>query len=1116
MSDKFVPISIRELSSWIHIELQTKNLIFGIPKELFFIPKTSDKFRTKMYGKTLETPFGVAAGPHTQMAQNIIVAWLCGARFIELKTVQTLDELEISKPCIDVQDVGYNVEWSQELKLEQSFDEYLKAWILIHALHKKLKFPSNSPGIIFNMSVGYNYDGILKPNVQHFLNQMSNAGRIKEEYVKIVGEFFPELKKINVPSRLSDNVTLSTMHGCPPEEIGKIASYLINEKGYHTNVKLNPTLLGPVELRRILNQDLGFKDITVPDIAFEHDLKYPDAIKLLKDLTQKAERKNVYFGIKLSNTLEVENHRSAFQKKEKMMYLSGRPLQAITVNLAKKLSEQFNGQLAMSYAGGADCFNVVDLLAAGMKTITVCSDILRPGGYTRILQYIKNTAEVFNRVKAKSISDFICATAKCKNKGEFTNACALFNLKQYAEHVLTDPLLHKNTFEREKTKTSRSLELFDCIKAPCTDICPINQKAPEYINSINRNATDNAAEIIRKDNPLPNILGHACNHICETACTRTHYDEPIAIRELKRYAMEEEKRLPAFTIKKIKNTKIAIIGAGPCGLSAAYFLAQEGYSITIYEEKEKPCGMVSGTIPNYRAQDSIIKKDMKVLNDLGINIKYNYKVGKDITLSNLKKQYKYTIISVGAQKGQPLGIKNENCNGVIDGIDFLKSVKKNNAPPLGAEVAIIGGGDVAMDCARTANRLTAGKVYIIYRRTIDEMPAHKEELDALIEEGIELKELVAPKTILVKNGAIKALRCTKMELGKPDESGRRRPVEIPNSEFDIALDNLVIAIGQQPDFNFFGKGNIKLNQKGYIDVNPKTLETSMTRTYAGGDAIENGPSTIVKACSDGKKIAEDIMIKEKIIEQRSKPPQRQKIDMIALSKKRAIRKFKEPIQQLPVENRDNFEEVIFTLSQQNAKKEADRCLECNKMCNTCVTVCPNRAIFSYETPPATIKLPTIKLNSKGIITIANTEDFEIKQSLQTAVFTNFCNECGNCATFCPTAGKPYQDKPRFYNTWEEFDEQENNAFIIFKKKNVWFIYAKFDEELHELALSKTVMYLSPDLDIELSKDLTELIKTVSKTKKEKLISLQKCAVMYGLLKNITQSMPELPWKKNNH
>lgn len=1119
MSDKFAPISMELLTHWIFTEFKTRGSIFGIGKELFFKPSRHDKFRVKVYGTELETPFGVAAGPHTQMAQNIIVAWLCGARFIELKTIQTLDELDISKPCIDALDAGYNVEWSQELKIKQSFDEYLRAWVLIHALHKMLGFPNKAPGIIFNASIGYNYEGIQKHNVQWFLKKMLNAGSLKTEYIEIIAKYFPEVKKLNIPSQLTNNVTLSTMHGCPPNEIGKIASHLINDWKFNTNVKLNPTLLGKKELRQILNKTLGYREITVPELAFEHDLKYPDAINLIKDLQIKADKKGVTFGVKLTNTLEVENHRNVFDKKEKMMYMSGRPLHAISINLAKKLFNEFEGKLLISYAGGADCFNVAKILSCGIKTITVCSDLLKPGGYTRMLQYIENTKIAMNNVKASSIADFILKTAKDETvvtgeKPQMIRTAAIYNLNRYADYVISDPLLMRDTFEKKHTKTARNLEYFDCIKAPCTDECSINQQAAQYIECVKDGELKRATLVMKLDNPLSTILGRSCNHQCESVCTRTHYDEPIAIRELKRY-ITDKKISVKYNIEKGKRAKVAIIGAGPCGLSTSYFLAPKGFHVTLFEENDAPAGMVYQTIPKYRSTQKAINQDIAVIKRLGVKIKCNKKAGRDFTIKNLKQDgYKYIVVASGAQQGITLGIPGENSFGVIDGLRFLRASKKGEKINLGASVGIIGGGDVAMDCARTANRLTGGKVSVIYRRTIEEMPAHKEELDALIAEGIEIIELIIPKEVITEKGIIKALKCSKMVLGERDESGRRKPVEIPSSEFEIQLDNLIIAIGQNPIFDFFGNEKIALNEKGYIEIDNKTMLTSAKGIFAGGDAVGNRLGTIVKACGDGKKIAASIIA----FETRFEKTINHQISVLhslgeggsitnhthsykTLMKKRAKRQFRIKIPELSINQRGSFNEIISTLSDKAAKTEAKRCLQCHKLCSTCMTVCPNKAIFTYKIKPEKLVLPVLKL-SKGALRKIGTEEFELKQRYQVAVFTPFCNECATCATFCPTAGKPYQDKPRFYVDKKEFDKEENNALMLSKDENMSIIIAKFDGEEYKLAVGeKSITCSNNCFSLELDKKFnitkSELYKHESKNER---YSLKNFAIMYLLKK----------------
>ncbi len=409
MSDRFHNIPIEKLLKWI-LEEEKQGRIFGIYKELFFTPGRNDPFKMKRYGKLLDTPIGVAAGPHSQLAHNIIASWLCGARYIELKTVQTLDEIEVVKPCIDMEDEGYNCEWSQELKIQDSFDEYLNAWIIIHLLKHKFGGNQNENGFIFNLSVGYDYAGILKPNVQWFFDKMNNCKFELENKLERISGLYPAVKSLNIHSCISDNITLSTMHGCPPDEIEKICSYLIKERKLHTAVKLNPTLLGAEKLRAILNDKLGYR-VAIPDETFEHDLKFPDAIRIINSLSTKAKESGVQFGVKLSNTLESTNSTRWLPAKEKMVYTSGRALHPLTINLAAKLQSEFDGELDISFSAGVDAFNVSDTLGCNLKPVTVCSDLLKPGGYLRLTQYLEEIQESFKVYDAHSIDEFIKSRA---------------------------------------------------------------------------------------------------------------------------------------------------------------------------------------------------------------------------------------------------------------------------------------------------------------------------------------------------------------------------------------------------------------------------------------------------------------------------------------------------------------------------------------------------------------------------------------------------------------------------------------------------------------------------------------------------------------------------------
>ena len=1168
MSDRFHPISMQQLSHWIFSELDNSDTIFGFPRSAFFVPHAKDRFRTTKYGYTMDSPFGVAAGPHTQMAQNIIVSWLHGARFIELKTVQTLDELDVPKPCIDCQDEGYNVEWSQELKIHESFDEYLRAWVLIHALHRKLGFPGEGPGMIFNMSVGYDYAGIHQPNVQWYLDQMNDASAYLDEYVDIVAQDYPEVRDIAIPGRLSDTITLSTMHGCPPDEIEKISEYLMEERGLHTSVKSNPTLLGAERVRSILHDDLGYVDVPVPDQAFEHDLRYEDAVPMFRRLLRVARSRDLTFGVKLSNTLEVLNFRDVFE--DATMYMSGRALHAITVNLANRLNEEFEGALLMSFAGGADAFNVPALLRSGMKSVTVCSDLLKSGGYLRMLQYFETTNAAMDDVGAHSLSDFIAKSAiadstfsdfpsilstarftttgfspdldECEDLGRFLSAgfagsatdeirawgnrrglndgesgeladaaikaMARINLRSYAANVTAAWDLKKGSFLRDKSKTVRPLGLFDCIAAPCEDECPVNQRVPEYMRAVRDGDWARAVEVTRQDNPIPTILGQVCDHLCEHTCIRTHYDEPLAIRDMKRFIMEHEADPDLVPQAPPNGIPVAIIGAGPAGISAAQLLAMAGYSVTIFEHHQYPGGMVAGAIPEYRLPQPEIDKDLRVLESLGVEIRYGQTAGKHFAIADLRRQgYRYIIVGTGAQIGKKLGLAGEDADGVMDALHFLRAAREGHPVPVGKRVAVIGAGDTAMDCARTAWRLGADQVTVVYRRTIDQMPADREEIHALREEGIAIEELASPAALHIEDGSLVGLICVRNEYrGDRDASGRKIPHTIEGSEFELPFDMLILAISQHTLIDFFGDEQPQLTDRGYLAVDPFSMETSVAGVFATGDVAASGPASIVKAAADGKAAAAAIIARQGGAVA-PKPRALPEFDVADLQVRKAHREFRVPITHVPVAERKNFAVSTYPYTVEEAKAEASRCLDCDLYCSICVGVCPNMALMTYATKPRSFELSKVSFED-GATHVSPGSTLSVDQEYQIAVLTDFCNECGNCVTFCPTAGEPYRDKPRLYLNRDDFLAQADNAFMLFEADGVRSMEGRFDGATHRIDLNGSVSYRGPEGSATLDPETFSVLDASGSA--GTVLTLFEAATMFTILEGLETSMQHLP------
>jgi putative selenate reductase len=1044
------------------------------------------------------------------MAQNIIVAWALGARVIELKTVQTLDELEVHKPCIDMQDEGYNVEWSQELKVHESFEEYLRAWTLIHALHHRLGFPGERPGLLFDMSIGYDLAGIRQANVQWYLDSMADARGRLAEHIEIVARRYPGIRDIALPSRLSDKVTLSTMHGCPPEEIGRISAYLLADRGLHTSVKCNPTLLGAERVRGIVNDELGYRDVTIPDEAFGHDLRYEDAVPMFHELAQVASERGRTFGLKLSNTLEVLNRRSVFPA-DPAMYLSGRALHPVTVNLAAVLDTEFRGALPLSFAGGADCFNASELLAAGMATVTVCSDLLKTGGYLRLPQYVEHLAAAMEETRAADLPGLVRGAAEADDSARFVD------LRRYAERTRRDWRYREASFRADRSKTDRTLGLFDCIAAPCVDECPVDQKVPQYMEAVRSGDFLAAARLTREDNPLPAILGRVCDHHCEETCVRTHLDQPLAIRHIKRFIMEQERQPVLFTRKPVNGSRVAIIGAGPAGLSAAQELALAGFAVTILEAHRYPGGMVGGAIPAYRLPQASIEQDVSLLERLGVTFRYGQTAGLDFTLGDLRAEGFATIlVAVGAQRAKRLGLEGEDADGVIDALRFLRSIREDAPLPIGARVGVVGAGDTAMDAVRSALRVGAQEASLIYRRTIAEMPADREEVEACREEGVRFVELATPEALHVEQGRLVGLVCARTALGwERDASGRRVVRDIPGATFEVPLDTLILAISQHAVLDLFDDGRPLLTEAGTIDVDPFSFETSMPGVYAIGDVAADGPSSIVKAAADGKAAAAAIIAAHggDVAGPGPEPgPGRWAtegpLDIGAMVIRRARRQYRVPVRSVAPEERTGFEETVLGYSAEEARAEAGRCLDCHRICSLCVGVCPNLALMTYRSQPFQTALPALRVEA-GVVRPGERHAFRVEQALQIAVLTDFCNECGNCTTFCPTAGRPWRDKPRLYVDAEDFEAQADNAFR-------WLadgaIEARWDGETHRLSVDDVVEYASPAVRARFDPqtfDLLEASPGPAATDGQRL-ELDRAASMYCLLRGLESSMACLP------
>ena len=896
MSEVMTPMSFEQLVEWVLQEKKKRGTVFGQHHAY----RADGTHNRTMFGRTLETPIGPAAGPHTQMTQNIVAAYYAGSRFFELKTVQIMDGEElaacINRPCIKADDEGYNCEWSTELTVPQAMEEYIKAWFLLKVIAREFGL-GDMNGFQFNVSVGYDLAGIQSPKVDTFLNSMKHAEDTEifkhcKAYLLEHADWFEHVTTEDIeqiPPEICNSVTLSTLHGCPPQEIERIAMYLLTEKGFHTFVKCNPTLLG-YEFARKTMDEMGYDYIQFGNFHFKDDLQYEDAVPMLTRLMNTAKERNLEFGVKITNTFPVDVKQNELPSEE--MYMSGKSLYPLSISLAAKLAKEFDGRLRISYSGGADYYNIERIVDAGIWPVTVATTLLKPGGYQRLTQM----AKLLDKENAPFEKIDVEAAGKL------------------AEEAVEDPHHVKAMKPLPSRKMKKEVPLMDCFVAPCKEGCPIHQDITTYLQLVGEEKYEEAMEVIAEKNPLPFITGTICAHNCMSKCTRNFYETPVHIREMKLKAAEngyeallEKLPVPAVT----KAGKAAVIGGGPAGMAAAYFLRKGGMEVTLFEAKESLGGVVRHVIPPFRISEDAIEKDAEILRKMQVDIHCNTKLE---SLEELKKQgYTKIVLAVGAPVQGSLKLESGMPKNALE---FLAEFKQTDGKvSLGKHVVVIGGGNTAMDTARAAKR-NAGveHVYLVYRRTRRYMPADEEELVMALEDGVEFKELLSP--VKLENGQ---LFCKVMQLSDYDVSGRRGVTETGETVW-VPADTVIAAVGEKVPTDWYQANGLAVSEKGRLYVDEKTLKTSDDNVYAAGDGLY-GPATVVEAIRDGRKVAEAIA-GEVLARDFDKLAEEEKVYA-----KRGVLK-----------------------EEQKETKEAGRCLGCSTICENCVEVCPNRANIAIQVP----------------------------------------------------------------------------------------------------------------------------------------------------------------------
>ena len=424
----------------------------------------------------------------------------------------------------------------------------------------------------------------------------------------------------------------------------------------------------------------------------------------------------------------------------------------------------------------------------------------------------------------------------------------------------TEPDSLRGAIYGDSDKEIRMNTLKEFAPPPCQAACPIGQDIRGYIKLIAEKKYGNALQVIRETNPLPSVCGYICHHPCELACMRSPLDGALSIRSLKKFVADyDDGHTDPPRAEKTKATKVVIIGSGPAGLTAAHDLAKNGYNVEIIEAYREAGGMLAWAIPDFRLPREVLKRDIEYIKKMGVTIKTGINFGEDITVSDIKKDGANAIIlATGTQKGLNMNIENEeNFKGVFDCLSFLKDYPHNNIN-LGANVLVIGGGNAAIDTARSAIRAGAKTVTILYRRGRNEMPADKDEIEGALSENVAIEFLTAPKRIISENAVVKGLECIKTRLIDDAKAKRPKPVNIPGSEFTIEAETIISAVGQEPDFSWMENNmTFEITHKNTLAINTKNMMTNVEGVFAAGDTI-NGPTTVVEAMASGKKVAESV------------------------------------------------------------------------------------------------------------------------------------------------------------------------------------------------------------------------------------------------------------------
>ncbi len=942
MNDKVSQISFESIVNWIFSEYKKSETVFGIPKQRFCI--NSFRNTTEIFDEKVSSVIGSSPGLTSGLAQNIFTNYLAGSRVFELRIVQKITGEQNENTYFSVLDENYNNVISTDFTIKHALEEFIKAHFLISIFSKEFELASEKD-FIFNMSVGYNRDSIMSDEINYFIDSMKDCSNTKlyNEILDIVHNNIYKFENIsetflrNITKKVSNSITVYLSKDSSSDEIFEMVDYLLTQKKLHTYIKCNPTVLDYSFIRHLLDEAEYFS-ISLDKQQFENDFEFDDIIGITKKIHEVAKISNLEFGIKVTNFLPIKTSNNKI-KNDKML-LTGKPLFLVVFSLIKKINDVFNGELGISYSGGADFDNISDLVYCGIKPVTISTNALSPDvheKYNQLSTLIKNSlyqkkidTDSVNRIYNNMVRDVYPSNAPKR-----TDSTILEGIK---------------------------LPLFDCFKSPCKDSgCPIGQQIPEYLKYVAMEEYIKALEVILIDNPLPAITGAICKSDCQKKCNRISIDESVEIRKAKKIAsnIAQDDYVLEYIQKPLKtNKRVCIIGAGPSGISAGVFLRRNGVLVDIYEKSDKPFGVVSRIIPNFTMSKHVVNRDFRYAKEVGINFIFNTEI-RDI--NKMRKEYDFVIVATGSW-GHKSNYLFENSN-VLSVFDFLEDFKENNSDfSLGEKVCVIGRKNYAIDCARAVKRVKGvEETTLIFDKVTDSLDAHDENLLKAIEEGVLFKYLLSPKSYEGKN-----LTLEKLEVLGIDKYGKQL-FKTLNEEEVFEFDNIIVA-------NDFISGIILFNSSISLDSENNPIvnrynETNLENVYIIGDC-KKGMQSVVDGIADAKVVTKSILSKLNIksdfinvFNDSNKP-------MININSK------------TPISNSTG----------------AIRCLECNKLCDICVKVCPNRA--------------NIILENNRVLHI-----------------DALCFGCGNCKTFCPYKEAPFKNKPTIFWDIGEFKKSSNKGFV---------------------------------------------------------------------------------------